>query len=237
MNEARKQMLLETLQRLKEREQELSDLSSAIEDHLIDLPETKVFKDLRKAYSRTTESLDEARDCLESAIDEIETEFFPKPTHYPMSWLGWIFIVPGICLVLLAIVFLIIGSAGGFYDWTTIVVSLLYGIPAIVIPLIIHALVNRPSRETTVSWTSRGSDDSLETHAATIVTGALFSSGLKHSDDNTREDIYASQDENLAILEDMQQMHNANPDADLDAHFGWDHKVDYDSDDVEDSWF
>lgn len=55
-------------------------------------------------------------------------------------------------------------------------------------------------------------------------------------DERIRREIYAQQDENLSILEDMIQMHSANPDADLEEHYGWDHKIDYDQDGGDDAW-
>ena len=55
--------------------------------------------------------------------------------------------------------------------------------------------------------------------------------GLFESDtDKVQQDVYAQQKESLSILEDMIQMHSVNPDADLEEHFGWDHKIDYDQD-------
>ena len=56
------------------------------------------------------------------------------------------------------------------------------------------------------------------------------------NDDDVRKQIYAQQDEDLSILEDMIQMHSANPDADLEEHYGWDHKIDYDQDGGDDAW-
>lgn len=56
------------------------------------------------------------------------------------------------------------------------------------------------------------------------------------SNDDVRKQIYAEQDEDLSILEDMIQMHSANPDADLEEHYGWDHKIDYDQDGGDDAW-
>ena len=55
-------------------------------------------------------------------------------------------------------------------------------------------------------------------------------------DERIRREIYAQQDENLSILEDMIQMHSANPDADLQEHYGWEHKIDYDQDGGDDAW-
>lgn len=42
--------------------------------------------------------------------------------------------------------------------------------------------------------------------------------------------------EELGILEDMQSMHLENPDADLEDHFGWEHKLEYDAEDGEHPW-
>lgn len=56
------------------------------------------------------------------------------------------------------------------------------------------------------------------------------------NDERIRREIYAQQDENLSILEDMIQMHSVNPDADLEEHYGWDHKIDYDQDGDNDDW-
>ena len=55
-------------------------------------------------------------------------------------------------------------------------------------------------------------------------------------EDSVREDIYAKQDEDLSILEDMIQMHSVNPDADLEEHYGWDHKIDFDQDGDNGGW-
>ena len=56
------------------------------------------------------------------------------------------------------------------------------------------------------------------------------------NDDDVRKQIYAQQDEDLSILEDMIQMRSANPDVDLQEHYGWDHKIDYDQDGGDDAW-
>lgn len=56
------------------------------------------------------------------------------------------------------------------------------------------------------------------------------------NDDEIRRQIYAQQDEDLSILEDMIQMHSANPDADLEEHYGWDHKIDFDQDGENGGW-
>ena len=53
-------------------------------------------------------------------------------------------------------------------------------------------------------------------------------------DDKLRREVYAKQNEDLAILEDMIQMHATNPDADLESHYGWEHKMDCDQDGDED---
>ena len=55
------------------------------------------------------------------------------------------------------------------------------------------------------------------------------------NDDDVRKQIYAQQDEDLSILEDMIQMHSTNPYADLEEHYGWDHKIDYDQDGGDDA--
>lgn len=60
--------------------------------------------------------------------------------------------------------------------------------------------------------------------------------GTESSDERIRREIYAKQDEDLAILEDMIQMHSVNPDADLESHYGWEHKIDYDQDGDNDDW-
>ena len=65
--------------------------------------------------------------------------------------------------------------------------------------------------------------------------GGLFSDSSSN-DEKIRREIYAQQDENLSILEDMIQMHSVNPDADLEEHYGWDHKIDYDQDGDNDDW-
>ena len=62
------------------------------------------------------------------------------------------------------------------------------------------------------------------------------SSWLSSNDDEIRRQIYAQQDEDLSILEDMIQMHSVNPDADLEEHYGWEHKIDYDQDGDNDNW-
>lgn len=55
--------------------------------------------------------------------------------------------------------------------------------------------------------------------------------GLFESDtDKVQQDVYDQQKESLSILEDMVQMHSVNPDADLEEHYGWDYKIDYDQD-------
>lgn len=64
--------------------------------------------------------------------------------------------------------------------------------------------------------------------------GGLFSD--PSNDENIRREIYAKQDEDLSILEDMIQMHSVNPDADLEEHYGWEHKIDYDQDGDNDNW-
>ena len=62
------------------------------------------------------------------------------------------------------------------------------------------------------------------------------SSWLSSNEDEIRRQIYAQQDEDLSILEDMIQMHSVNPDADLEEHYGWEHKIDYDQDGGDDAW-
>ncbi len=78
-------------------------------------------------------------------------------------------------------------------------------------------------------------------HSEDYGTSAPFLGNKKNEpsisdDERIRREIYAQQDENLSILEDMIQMHSANPDADLEEHYGWDHKIDYDQDGGEDAW-
>lgn len=65
--------------------------------------------------------------------------------------------------------------------------------------------------------------------------GGLFSDSSSN-DEKIRREIYARQDEDLSILEDMIQMHSTNPDADLESHYGWEHKIDYDQDGYDDDY-
>ena len=77
-------------------------------------------------------------------------------------------------------------------------------------------------------------------YGSSDMDSSIDSVGRKSSwlsnDDDVRKQIYAQQDEDLSILEDMIQMRSANPDADLQEHYGWDHKIDYDQDGGDDAW-
>lgn len=48
------------------------------------------------------------------------------------------------------------------------------------------------------------------------------------------QSLYDREDEQLDILEDMYAMRSQNPDADLEAHYGWDNKLEYDTDGFDD---
>ena len=65
---------------------------------------------------------------------------------------------------------------------------------------------------------------------SSIEAAGRKNSWLSSNDDEIRRQIYAQEDEDLSILEDMIQMRSANPDADLQEHYGWEHKIDYDQD-------
>ena len=86
-----------------------------------------------------------------------------------------------------------------------------------------------------VSSHSSGSFIGSSSILSSVDTDSPKSSWLS-DDDGIRRQIYAEQDENLSILEDMIQMHSANPDADLEEHYGWEHKIDYDQDGSDDAW-
>lgn len=122
-----------------------------------------------------------------------------------------------------------------------ICMMIFYGFPCIFIPLLVHRWEESRRRTSSPGKGRKSTGDSWRADDDVAAAGALFAAGKKKDaglseSERARREIYARQDENLATLEDMQQMHNADPDADLEAHFGWEHKVDYDSDGVEESW-
>ena len=43
-------------------------------------------------------------------------------------------------------------------------------------------------------------------------------------------------DVDSGIREEMIGMHTVNPDADYEKHYGWENIIDYDADDIENSW-
>ena len=86
------------------------------------------------------------------------------------------------------------------------------------------------------STTSRSHGDAMD--SSDVLSGQAQETGWfqdkESKDDELRREVYAKQDEDLAILEDMIQMHATNPDADLESHYGWEYKMDYDQDGDED---
>lgn len=79
-----------------------------------------------------------------------------------------------------------------------------------------------------------------DTDYGSIQSDSSFENEWRHksesSDEDIRKEIYKRQDEDLSILEDMIQMHSVNKDVDLESHYGWEHKIDYDQNGDNDDW-
>ena len=82
----------------------------------------------------------------------------------------------------------------------------------------------------TSSHSALSSSSGSESSSYTPPTRKQSKSAFESDEEKVRKDIYARQDEDLSVFEDMVQMHSVNPNADLEEHYGWDYKIDYDQD-------
>lgn len=74
MNAARRKKLLETIELLKERRQQLQEISSLVKEKEGRFPETERFESLREHYSDASDALDEAESLLGGLIDDAEMD-------------------------------------------------------------------------------------------------------------------------------------------------------------------
>lgn len=265
MNEARRKELLETLDLLKDRRQQLRDLSIEVSEKQRRMPETERFYSLRSHLSDASDALDEAESLLGGLIEDTEKELTgqtipvqsmsvngvlvdeetnvennraftqsPGRTEEPHSKKG-ITASQVIIAILMGIFFIPIGyllfSIGieSFDEFLGMLFTII-GVMFMLGPLFafIPGLdkVSGPS-----SGSVFGSSDILSSTDSDVHKSSWLS-----DEDSVRKDIYAKQDEDLSILEDMIQLHSVNPDADLEEHYGWDHKIDFDQDGDNGGW-
>ena len=267
MNAARRKKLLETIELLKERRQQLQEISSLVRVKEGRFPDTERFESLREHYSDASDALDEAESLLGGLIDDAEIDL-TEPTAWAQSsstngvldtksqaytslsgqtespkekkgitgtqilvaiFMGVIFIPLG---------YLLFSIGYKSFDEFLGMLFTIIGVMFMASPLLafIPGLTEMSSHS---SGTSLGSyADYSDTDSDMVPrhkNGGLFSDSSSN-DEKIRREIYAQQDENLSILEDMIQMHSVNPDADLKEHYGWDHKIDYDQDGDNDDW-
>jgi hypothetical protein len=249
MNEARKQKLFEALEQLKDRKTQLSDIRSSVWKEYESMPEKGRFKYIRNRCSDAVDALDESEALVDGLIEDLERALVEKPQEpAPAPDVSKVVVEPAVtedsknkavgCSIIIAIIFGIVfiplgieliklgaqdsGGALGAFVFAM-------GVVFVLLPVIAFIPFSNLASGNGYTQTYSGGDDS-----------SISSFGDKKSDisdvDQIRRDIYAKQDEDLSILEDMIQMHSANPDADLEEHYGWDHKIDYDQDGGDDAW-
>ena len=85
MNEARRKKLLETIELLKDRRQQLRDISTEVREKQGHLPETERFYSLRSHLSDASDALDEAESLLGGLIEDTEMELDPTAPAYSSS--------------------------------------------------------------------------------------------------------------------------------------------------------
>ncbi len=263
MDEARRKRLLETIEVLKNRQQQLRDISIEVMEKQGRMPETERFYSLRSHLSDASDALDEAESLLGGLIEDTEMTLTGQTASaQPMSAPGnlppkatltekdrllspelteesqpkkritasqvIVAIVMGIFFIPIGYILFRIGIEnfdeflGGF--------STIIGIIFMLAPL--FAFIPGLDR---VSSHSSGSFIGPSDMLSSVDTDSPKSRWIS-DEDSVRQDIYAKQDEDLSILEDMIQMHSVNPDADLEEHYGWDHKIDFDQDGDNGGW-
>ena len=261
MDEARRKRLLETIEELKNRRQQLRDISFEVMEKQERMPETERFYSLRSHLSDASDALDEAESLLGGLIEDTEMALTgqtasaqpmsappkamlsEKDRSYTQS-LGQteesqpkkgitasqiiVAIMMGIFFIPFGYLLFRIGIEnfdeflGGF--------STIIGIIFMLAPLFAFIPgLDRASSHSSGSFI--GSSDMLSSEDTDSPKSRWLS-----DEDSVRRDSYAKQDEDLSILEDMIQMHSANPDADLEEHYGWDHKIDFDQDGENGGW-
>ena len=272
MNAARRKKLLETLEKLKERRQQLQELSTLVKEKEGRLPETERYDSIREHYSDASDALDESESLLGGLIDETEMAL-TEPTAWAQSSISekrakeetpvknnqaytpssglaekpeakkGISATQIILAIFMGVIFIPLGyllfSIGyeSFDEFLGMLFTII-GVIFMAAPLVafIPGLDKISSHS---SGTSFGSYADYSDTDSDIIPGpkkgGLFSDSSS-DDEKIRREIYAKQDEDLSILEDMIQMHSVNPDADLEEHYGWEHKIDYDQDGDNDDW-
>ena len=265
MNEARKKNLLETIELLKDRRQQLRDISIEVAEKQRRMPETESFYSLRSHLSDASDALDEAESLLGGLIEDTEMELTGQTasvrpvsangelaqketlaekimTYTPSSGLAEepqpkkgitasqviVAIVMGIFFIPIGYLLFTIGIKS--FDEFLGMLFTIIGVMFMLGPLLAFIpgvdKVSGPS-----SGSVFGSSDILSSSDSDV-----HKSNWSSDEDSVRKDIYAKQDEDLSILEDMIQMHSVNPDADLEEHYGWDHKIDFDQDGDNGGW-
>lgn len=261
MDEARRKRLLETIEVLKNRQQQLRDISIEVMEKQGRMPETERFYSLRSHLSDASDALDEAESLLGGLIEDTEMALTgqtasaqpmsatpkamlsEKDRSYTQSQVQTeesqpkkgitasqiiVAIMMGIFFIPFGYLLFRIGIEnfdeflGGF--------STIIGIIFMLAPLFAFIPgLDRVSSHSSGSFI--GSSDMLSSVDIDSTKSRWMS-----DEDSVRRDIYAKQDEDLSILEDMIQMHSVNPDADLEEHYGWDHKIDFDQDGENGGW-
>lgn len=263
MNAARRKKLLETIELLKERRQQLQAISTLVKEKEGRFPDTERFESLREHYSDASDALDEAESLLGGLIDDAEMDLTEPAawaqsssvnevldnispssgqTENPKAKKGisgtQIVVALFMGLIFIPLGYLLFSIGYKSFDEFLGMLFTIIGVMFMASPLLafIPGLTEISSHS---SGTSFGSDADYSDTDSDMVprhkNGGLFSDSSSN-DEKIRREIYAQQDENLSILEDMIQMHSVNPDADLEEHYGWDHKIDYDQDGDNDDW-
>lgn len=233
MKEGNKQVLLEALNQLKEQRAQIEEvLSAAIAEDAIESLGASVsiidgviydIEDLLSVSQIQTRTEGQYRIATEKTKELNQEE--QSKERVKEFLLVAIFVFP--------IAFLLI------YFGINVLSDLLFiGIPLLLVGLFFMGLpffflskkFNASPSIRSHTWESGPYDDSKS------VSDAPVSFGRKQSDisndERIRREIYAIQNEHLAILEDMEQMHNVCPDADLEEHYGWEYKMEFDAEEI-----
>lgn len=273
MNAARRKKLLETIELLKERRQQLQEISTLVKEKEGGFPETEEFDAIREHYSDACDALDEAESMLGGMIEDTEfdlnlptavaqsssinealakneTPVKKDQTYTPSSaqvgkpeskkgiTASQVFVAIGMGIFFVPIGYLLFSIGIENFDEFLGMLFTIIGVMFMASPLLafipgLAEVSSHSSGSSFGSYASYSDTDSGKIPGAKH--GSLFSDSSSN-DEKIRREIYARQDEDLSILEDMIQMHSTNPDADLESHYGWEHKIDYDQDGYDDDY-
>ena len=207
-------------------------LPDAFEEGFLSSDDAEIIEDDEDIDEEDEEEVEEEKEAIEivpaRAITSGQTEESPAKKGISSSQ---VIIAIGLGIFLIPIGYLLFSIGKENFDEFLGGIFTIVGLVFMLSPLIafIPGLDKVSTHYTGSGFGSSDMDSSIDSVGRT-------SNGLSSNDDEIRRQIYAQQDEDLSILEDMIQMHSANPDADLEEHYGWEHKIDYDQDGGDDAW-